>query len=152
VTTVDIIDVNDAAQGPWKELGMDRAPRDYAGDLGLSKSIAFRICPCLEFMATTDQRFDLIFLDGDHSAPAVYQEVGAALPLLNENGLILLHDYYPGAESLYPDRATIGGPFHAMERIRRECPAIAVLPLGELPWPTKQGLNVTSLAVVARGH
>jgi predicted O-methyltransferase YrrM len=152
VTTVDIIDVNDAAQGPWKKLGMDRAPRDYASDLGLSDSIAFRVGPCLEFMAKTGQRFDLIFLDGDHSAPAVYQEVGAALPLLNENGLILLHDYYPGAESLYPDRAMIGGPFHAMQRIRRECPAITVVPLGELPWPTKQGMNVTSLAVVARGH
>ena len=152
VTTVDIIDVNDAAGGPWKKLGMDRAPRDYACDLGLSNSIAFRVGPCLEFMATAGQRFDLIFLDGDHSAPAVYQEVAAALPLLNEDGLILLHDYYPGAKALYPDRATIGGPFHAMERIRRECPAVAVLPLGELPWPTKQGLNVTSLALVARGH
>jgi hypothetical protein len=39
-----------------------------------------------------------------------------------------------------------------MQRIRRECPAITVVPLGELPWPTKQGMNVTSLAVVARGH
>jgi hypothetical protein len=78
--------------------------------------------------------------------------VAAALPLLNEGGLILLHDYYPGAEALYPDQATIAGPFHAMERIRRECPAIAVLPLGELPWPTKQGVTATSLAVVAKTH
>jgi hypothetical protein len=50
---------------------MDRAPRDYAGGLGLS-NIEFQVAPCLEFMARTDQRFDLIFLDGDHSAPAVY--------------------------------------------------------------------------------
>jgi hypothetical protein len=81
---------------------------------------------------------------------AVYQEVSAALSLLKTDGVILLHDYYPGANPLYPDNATIGGPFHALERIRKENPAIDVLPLGDLPWPTKLGKNVTSLALVAR--
>jgi predicted O-methyltransferase YrrM len=100
-------------------------------------------------MRATDQRFDFIFLDGDHAARTVYEEVSLALPLLNKEGLILLHDYYPDAKPLYPHCAAIGGPFHALRRVHNENPVIEVLALGELPWPTKQGTNMTSLALVA---
>jgi predicted O-methyltransferase YrrM len=103
-------------------------------------------------MHTSRQRYDFIFLDGDHLASAVYQEFCAALSLLKTGGAILLHDYYPGAEPLYPDKDTISGPFQALERIRKENRAIGILPLGDLPWPTKQGKRVTSLALIAQIH
>jgi predicted O-methyltransferase YrrM len=150
ITTVDIVDVNDSEQGAWKQLGLSKSPKDFALELECLEQIDFRTGASLDFMHTTHQRYDFIFLDGDHSARAVYREVSAALPLLERGGVILLHDYYPGAKSLYPDNATIGGPFHALERIRKENRAISVLPLGDLPWPTKQGKNVTSLALVAQ--
>jgi hypothetical protein len=37
-----------------------------------------------------------------------------------------------------------------MERIQRENEGLVVLPLGELPWPTKLVSQVTSLAIVTR--
>lgn len=40
------------------------------------------------------------------------------------------------------------GPFLAVRRLLREGWPIVVRPLGELPWPTKLGRNVTSLALV----
>jgi predicted O-methyltransferase YrrM len=150
MTSVDIIDVNHPKGGPWKHLGLSKSPMDFARQLECLEHIDFQTGACLDLMHTTRQRFDFIFLDGDHSARSVYREVSAALSLLETNGVILLHDYYPGATPLYRDRATISGPFHALERIQNENPAIGVLPLGDLPWPTKQGRKVTSLALVAR--
>ncbi len=38
----------------------------------------------------------------------------------------------------------------ALRRIMRENPSIEVLPLGALPWGTKQGSNMTSLALVVK--
>jgi predicted O-methyltransferase YrrM len=150
ITSVDIINVNDPEKGAWKQLGLAKSPRDVARQLECLDYIDFYTGACLNLMRTTSQRYDFIFLDGEHGARAVYQEVGAALSLLNPDGVILLHDYYPGAKPLYPDNATIGGPFRALERIRKENPSIGVLPLGNLPWPTKQGKNVTTLALVTR--
>jgi hypothetical protein len=62
----------------------------------------------------------------------------------------VLHDYYPGRRPLFPDGHVIPGPAQALERIRRENVRIAARPLGVLPWPTKQGVNVTSLALLTR--
>jgi predicted O-methyltransferase YrrM len=145
--TVDILDVN-RADGPWKQASLTMPPRHLAKAVGCEPVIEFVVSPSLAFMRATHQRFDFIFLDGDHSARAVYQEVAAALQVLNPGGTILLHDYYPGGKSLFPDDNVILGPYRAVSRISRECPELVVLPLGALPWPTKQGVNVTSLALV----
>lgn len=150
VTSADIVDVNHPETGAWKKAGLAKPPKGFAQDLDCLEYISFHFGPCLKFMAQTDMRYDFVFLDGDHSAQAVYQEVNAALPLLNENGVILLHDYYPDGKALYPDGNIINGPFKAMKRIAQENPAIKVLPLGNLPWPTKQGTNLTSLALVVK--
>src|SRR5215204_5587514 len=42
LTTVDVIDVNDPEQGPWKKVGLSKSPADCAKDLGLSEQIQFR--------------------------------------------------------------------------------------------------------------
>ena len=150
LTTVDILDVNHPETGPWKEVGMAQSPQDFANTLGCGDDITFRCGPCLKFMNETSERFDFIFLDGDHTPQAVYLEIDAALNLLNENGVILLHDFYPEGKPLYPDNNIIDGPFKALRRISRENPEIDILPLGELPWPTKQGTSVTTLALVVK--
>jgi predicted O-methyltransferase YrrM len=150
VTTVDIADVNDPQTGAWKQFGLPMSPSACARRLDCLEQIEFITAPALAFLSQTKRRFDLIFLDGDHSACAVYREVSASLRILNEGGVILLHDYYPRARPLFPDGVVIPGPCLAMERIRRENQAIEVHPLGALPWETKQGSHMTSLALVAR--
>lgn len=152
ITSVDITDVNNPDTGAWKKVGMKKSPDGFASDLGCRPCIDFQIMPSLRFMMETDQRFDLIFLDGDHKAPTVYQELSAALPLLNKGGVILLHDYYPDIRPIYADNAVIAGPFLAIKRAQRENPALGIIPLGALPWPTKQGSNVTSLALVVKNN
>jgi len=145
LTTADIVDVN-GPSGAWRTLGMPAPPRDFIERLGLSANFITR--PAAE-MLRGPRRYDLIFLDGDHSARAVYREISAALGPLNPGGLILLHDFYPDCKPLTPDGAMIDGPAVAAARIEGESGDLGFLPLGDLPWQTKGGGNATSLALVA---
>jgi predicted O-methyltransferase YrrM len=151
LTTVDVVNVNHPDQGAWKKVGMSKSPADIALALGLNDRIEFRVRSGLEFMRSTDQRFDLIFLDGNHDAWNVYEEVSAALAVLNCGGCILLHDYLPNGR-ISPQHDRLTGPHRAVMRIQRENPAIEASPLGTLPWPTQRGVDETSLALVTRNE
>jgi predicted O-methyltransferase YrrM len=150
LTTADIVDVN-APNAAWKALGMSTAPAQYISDLGLARFTTFIAKPAVEMLRTSD-RYDLIFLDGDHSPPAVYREISAALSILNPPGMIALHDFYPGGKPLTPDGGAINGPSMAADRINSETKDLVFVPLGSLPWPTKGGGNATSLALVAKSN
>lgn len=150
LTTVDIEDVN-APGGPWQRYGLSRCPSDYLHRLGLDGVVTFIRSDSLAYLSSTQQDYDLIFLDGDHSAATVYQEVSLSLQRLSANGAVLLHDYFPGGKRLFPNTSPEKGPFDAIKRIRKENPAIEVFPLGRLPWPTKDGTSLTTLALVGRG-
>lgn len=149
VTTVDILDVN-APDGPWQSVGLDHTPKQFAEKLDCANQIEFVKSPCVNYMRSTEQKFDFVFLDGDHSASSVYQEISAALDILAPGGIILMHDYYPDGQVMYTDGTAITGPYLAVERIKSENETIRVLPLGALPWPTKQGSHMTSLAVLTK--
>jgi predicted O-methyltransferase YrrM len=148
--TGDILDVNNPEQGAFSRLGT-RAPRDALRQLGLEDRVRFKAMAALPLMQNVGQKFDLIFLDGDHSATAVYQEISVALNLLEPDGTILLHDFYPQGNRIYPKGMIVPGPFVAAQRIHSEFPGLEIMPLGELPWETKQGVRGTSLALVSRG-
>ena len=151
LSTVDISDVN-APAGAWSTVGLDRCPRDLANSLDCGDRIEFHVEPAMSFLENDGPKADVIFLDGDHSAVAVYREIAAASRRLNPGGVIILHDFYPGGRPLFPNGDVVLGPWYASKRIASEINAIRVLPLGELPWPTKRGSCHTSLAlVVANG-
>lgn len=152
LTSVDILDVNDPARGPWRQHRLHHSPREMAARLGTASWARFVAQPSLEYLTTSGERFDLIFLDGDHAAKTVYRELPAALQALNPGGVILLHDYFPHLRPLWSDGSVLPGPWLAARRLQKEGARFEVLPLGALPWPTKLGSNVSSLAlVVGRG-
>jgi predicted O-methyltransferase YrrM len=148
LSTVDIIDVN-APEAWWPKVGLPHPPIELARQLDCADIVRFVVSGAQSFMKSPGN-FDLIFLDGDHSPAAVYQEVALALRLLSPGGHILLHDYYPGGQALFENGDAIQGPYLAMTRVTRECPTISIQSLGALPWPTKQGSHMTSLALMAR--
>jgi len=53
-----------------------------------------------DFLTNHDinKKFDLVFIDADHSHIASLRDFKLVLPLVNDNGLILLHDTYPPDE------------------------------------------------------
>jgi len=148
LTTVDVIDVNDEESGPWKRRGSMNSPRAIISKMGAASWVNFVKAASLDYFQRCTERFDFIFLDGDHTGKTVYREIPAALGLLNSGGAILLHDYFPEAKALWAGRAPIRGPWLATERLRSEGVGIRALPFGELPWPTKEGSRVSSLALL----
>lgn len=150
MTSVDIYDVNDPETANWNYYGAADSPRQALTKAGCEDLVTFSAEGALPFIQRTDQTFDFIFLDGDHKAAAVYKEIAAALKILAPGGVILLHDVFPDGRPLYPDNNIIHGPWQAALRIHKEVPSLKILPLGNLPWPTKQGVNTTSLALAVR--
>ncbi len=150
LATVDISDVNDPTTRPWIQWGSKYSLREMVQQLGAIDWVTFLTRPSLEFFSTTKECYDFIFLDGDHSAKTVYQEIPAALEHLNSNGVILLHDYFPSGKPLWKGTLAIPGPWLAARRFQSEGLKFKILPLGELPWPTKLKSNVTSLALLVR--
>jgi predicted O-methyltransferase YrrM len=150
VDTVDIYDVNDPKEGPWATMHSMHPPAELMRALGCAAAVTFHAKDSLDYMSACKLKFDLIFLDGDHAAARVYREVPAALKLLNPGGYILLHDYFPSSQPLWQNGSVERGPYEAVHRLQSEGAAIEALPLGALPWPTKQNSNVTSLAVLGK--
>ena len=150
LVTVDLLDVNDSQVGAWKRIGCDQSPTQFMRSIKVEDIVNFVTRPATDYLRNGKEKFDLIFLDGDHSASGVYQEIPAAVRLLNPNGVILLHDYFPGLQPLWSDGAVVPGVQLAVERLQAEDYPVTAKPLGALPWPTKQGSNVSSLAVLCR--
>ncbi len=150
LTTVDIVDVNSIEHKPWQKFRVKNSPKEMLDALGLAAFVNFETNTSLDYAKNTKKKFDFIFLDGDHSARSVYQEIPVALGLLQPGGVILLHDFFPKNIPLWSNGSVIPGPFLAVERIIKEGGNVQSLPLGKLPWRTKLGSNVTSLALFLR--
>lgn len=151
ITTVDITDVNDPNDQPWKGCGQAYAPRDMLTAGGYGDMITFVAQSSLEYLTGCKDTFDFIFLDGSHDAEVVYQEVPKAIERLAEGGVILLHDFYAGLTFLWDNNKIIPGPCIAIERLQAEGAALEVIPFGALPWRTKGDSHMTSLALLVRG-
>lgn len=81
ILTVDIKDVNDSTTRPWMVHNSPKSPRDLICEIGCSDLVIFESDKSLNRLGNADEQFGLVFLDGDHSAMAVYQEVpGASTP------------------------------------------------------------------------
>jgi predicted O-methyltransferase YrrM len=146
LVTLDIQDVNDGPSAYWRAFGLQRSPRQMLKEL--SKNVSFVTSDSVAFLNKTILRFDLIFLDGDHSKETVLKEIPKSLTVLNKNGAILLHDYFPDGKPLWSDGSVVSGPFEAMEELRMQGARLKVIPFGALPWATKFGSHVTSLAIL----
>lgn len=150
LTTVDIRNVNDELTKPWEDFDSKASPASLVKAVGCESMVQFATADSLGFLAEGTEMFDLIFLDGLHTAARVYQEALLAFRRLTPGGSIVLHDFYPDGRALWSDGEVIPGPYLAMRRLLRQTPGAQVLPLGDLPWPTKLNSNTTSLAVLTR--
>jgi len=141
LVSVDVFDVN-------RENGLGQTPAARMKAMGFAGFVEFVQADSVDHLRRCREKYDLIFLDGDHRAPAVYREIPAALKLLNPGGVILLHDYHPGHRPLPVDANFYPGPSLAVEKLRREGANITALPLGTPPWnPAGQP---STLALVLR--
>lgn len=69
------------------------------------------------FFEENKDTYDLIFIDGDHSAEQVYKDVINSLKFLNENGIILTHDNSP-PEKKHEINSTCGTSWRTIPLLR----------------------------------
>lgn len=150
LTTVDLIDVNDPAQGIWQKSGLPFSPRGLLERLGLADSVTFLRGGSDAYFSQSEERFDFIFIDGSHRATNVYSDIAGALAHIADDAVIVLHDFYPAAKPLWKGENAIPGVFIGVQRAISECGALSVIPLQSLPWATKRNGNITSLALLTR--
>ena len=48
-----------------------------------------------EYFSEHDEKFDIVFIDGNHECEQVYRDVQNALKALNDGGVIVMHDCHP---------------------------------------------------------
>ncbi len=111
LTTVDIRDVNCSTAMPWKSAGASFGPAEMMKRLECSHLVRFVASDSVDFLTNDTSRYNLIFLDGDHSAASVYRELPLALQRLADGGIILLHDYFPDLRPLWPEQNATEGIF-----------------------------------------
>ena len=150
IHTVDVIDVNSKKQKPWIKYGSKYPPEKMMKMIGAKHYVEFIVNNSIDYLRNCKKRYDLIFLDGSHLSNIVYQEIPLALKLLNDKGIILLHDYYLNNQAIWSDGFISSGPFQAIKRFKDEGQGLSVIPLVELPWLTKSNSNKTSLALLSK--
>jgi predicted O-methyltransferase YrrM len=146
--TVDRYDVNDELARHWVRFDARFSPAKMIEKLGCDGFVSFINQDSFRYLEQCQTKYDFIFLDGSHAAASVYREIPAALQLLNNGGCILLHDYFPDLKPLWSNGKIIPGPYLAVARLRAEGNDIDALPMGQLPWETKLGSKVSSLALL----
>ena len=74
--------------------------RNYYKHIKQNKNLVWKHMRTDEFLKNHDskRKFDLVFIDADHSCKASLNDFELVLPLVNDNGIILLHDTYPPSE------------------------------------------------------
>jgi predicted O-methyltransferase YrrM len=146
--TVDIRDVNNETLKPWVEHMSKNSPVNNLKLLNLDKFVEFVVSDSINFLKNENQKYDFIFLDGSHNADYVYNEISFSLKILNPNGIILLHDYFPDGKKIWENKEPILGPYEGVRRVIKENPEINIEPFLNLPWETKLKSNASSLAVL----
>jgi hypothetical protein len=71
---VDVADVN-APDAAWTRAGALRSPAKMLEDCGTANLVQVHVADSLQFLKTTREQCDFCFLDGNHSARWIYNEV-----------------------------------------------------------------------------
>ena len=164
LTTVDIRDVNDKNAlhdekyiphdfrgKSWHKFKSKFTPKELVEKIDCDSFVDFKINDSIDFFKKDKNKYDFIFLDGNHDFEVVYEELPLAIEHLNKNGLILLHDYFLDLKPLWKESDIVcSGPFKAVAKLFQEGLNFYVQPCGSLPWEVKyKGEHVTSLALGA---
>jgi predicted O-methyltransferase YrrM len=97
-----------------------------------NKNLVWKNMKTDEFLKNHDinKKFDLVFIDADHSHEGSLRDFKLVFPLVSENGIILLHDTYPPDEE-FTQPGLCSDCYKTAEYIRRyynlEC-EISTLP------------------------
>ncbi len=146
LTTVDIIDINDEKISNWKKYCSSFSPKEMSEKINMQNKIIFINDFTANFLKKNKQKYNLIFIDAGHSFNKAYKDLYLSLNLLENDGVIIMHDIYP-SEHFKLKKSNLNGPYLALKKITRKL-NLKVNLLHSLPWKTKNGGNFTSLGII----
>ena len=98
-------------------------------DLRINKNIGeFHLLKTKDFFQSFNDTVDVIFIDADHSFESVKEDFESALKLLNEFGIIILHDTDPISEK-YLDKGYCGDSYRMLDWLEANHPEMSVITL-----------------------
>jgi len=98
-------------------------------DLRINKNIGeFHLSTTQDFLQSFNDMVDVIFIDADHSFESVREDFESALKLLNEFGIIILHDTDPISEK-YLDKGYCGDSYKMLDWLEDNHPEMSVITL-----------------------
>lgn len=101
LTTVDIVDVNDQNLAHFRNFGATESALQRLQKFNLADTVNFVVSNSTEFLNSSNEQYEFIFIDGDHSETGAYFDIVYCLQRLAKNSIIVLHDYYdPKTESV----------------------------------------------------
>lgn len=138
--TVDVLDVNNGQlrAPPGEPLSpvtpeemMRHAAVDHRVTFVLGKGSEFmKSCAMANRLDNATMKFDIIFLDGSHSAQDVYAELQLCFDVLAPNGIIILDDVYPNFKLMAGRTNLTRGPWMALQRHLFEGAPFEITPVG----------------------
>lgn len=101
VTTMDLPDPTISRNNaqPSEECGEAIRALGLAGRIQQLRMDSAKIS---DWIPNASQRFDAIFVDGDHSPAAVFRDLSNAAQLLTPTGVIVAHDYTSPEDKIRP--------------------------------------------------
>ena len=150
LVTVDQLDVNDESVNLWGQAGSPVSPAQFVEKIGCRDIVEFVAARSVDYLRTCTETFDFIFLDGSHDAWDVYQELPEALRLVNDGGVVALHDYNPLYGAWEPIDRMIPGPFLAVQRFLDEGTRFRVLPVVVPWWPNEDAPRPLNLVLLTK--
>jgi predicted O-methyltransferase YrrM len=98
-------------------------------DLRSNKNIGeFHLSTTQDFLKNFKEKVDVAFIDADHSFESVKEDFTSVLPIVNELGLIILHDTDP-IDAKYLDKGYCGDSYKMIDWLKSEHPNLDVLTL-----------------------
>ncbi len=97
VLTIDPFDCHHSDVS--KEGNLERRPNEfnnlpaYLDNIRGYDNIRYIVGLSEDIVPTLTETFDYIYIDGDHSFEGVYKDIKMCWSILEENGVIVLHDY-----------------------------------------------------------
>ena len=104
------------------------APVRISVDPDLASMATYRMTSDDFFYSDNDMVFDIIFIDGLHTAEQAYSDVKNSLRIINRGGVIIMHDCLPTSEAMqrhsdtYPGGVWTGDVWKAFVKLRSELP------------------------------
>ena len=150
LVTVDMLDVNDEDINLWGRAGSPISPAQFIDEVECNNVVEFVTAPSVDYLKSCTEKFDFIFLDGSHDAWVVYQELPEVLRLVNDGGVIAMHDYNPIYGDLEPVDRRIPGPFLAVRRFLQEGTKFRVLHTVIPFWPSEEAPRPMNLVLLTK--